>query len=105
MTAHREPPVEAPTEKQIGLSAPFPESPLVVAAQNDETIEDELDAMLGILTPQQLIILRRLQGLFRSLAGPQDLLDAAGGLNRPPFPVPPRHLQTQNGRSPQRRPR
>lgn len=77
---------------------PFGNSPMSAATGADEpsgqiqegdtrdVLEDEFDALTGILNPQQVILLRQLGGLYLSLAGPQDLLDAAGGLNRPGFP-------------------
>lgn len=65
--------------------------------QSDERIyrsgivEDEFDALIGILNKHQLAVLRELTRLYRSLRGPQDLLEATANFNRPPYPRPIHH--------------
>jgi hypothetical protein len=47
---------------------------------------DELAALTGLFTAQQLRVAKELLRLHRSLRGPQAGLEAAGNFNRPPFP-------------------
>jgi len=54
----------------------------------DQLVKDEIDAELNVSSRGQVTVLQSLSALFQSLAGPQDQLEAAGGLSRPQFPVP-----------------
>lgn len=106
MSLNREAEIEARTltEQTLGVTENLPDAPLTVPAQNaDDILEDELEASLGILNPQQMALLRSLQALFRSLRGPQDFLDAAGGFNRPPFPAVRSQFRPGVSREQQRR--
>lgn len=90
---HREPPEEPELRPPQGFLAGDGNADAAPADPTDESadqvLEDQFDAQLGVLTGAQGKLLRTLSALFASLAGPQDQLEVAGGLNRPQFPMQP----------------
>lgn len=55
----------------------------------ERVVENELAALAHLLTAEQLRALEPLIWLRQSLRGPDRMLDAVGGISRPPF-VPPK---------------
>ena len=79
-----------------------PDAAAADATEESNDFEDQLDAQLGVLSVAQTQLLNTLSALYQSLAGPQDQLELAGGLNRPQFPVQPLQSGSGNARSKKR---
>jgi hypothetical protein len=89
-TAHGREHHEHTDTRHQGVREDAPSVPTPEGQDIDEIarlIRNETDALAGLLTREQLVVLEQLLRLYHSLHGPQRLLEVGGNFNRPQFPV------------------